>query len=236
MTSRAMTVPDTPDVRVAEALGALAHDVRVALLRELRTPKALREVEIRVREADGRERPLARQTVKEHLDRLVEAGAVLARDAERAYGPTVEYVVNHQALYALSEELLSLARLRPLAEIENATVAQDAARSGDPAEGPRLVLVKGVDEGRTFDLRPGARTSWVLGRRRGADIPLDHDPFVSSDNARVVWDGSRYLVEDLPDSRNGTRLNFAPLAKGTRHPLASGDVIGVGRTLLVFRS
>lgn len=42
----------------------------------------------------------------------------------------------------------------------------------------------------------------VIGRHQG-DLRLEDDPFVSSRHARVRWDGSNYVLEDL-GSRNGT--------------------------------
>jgi hypothetical protein len=36
-------------------------------------------------------------------------------------------------------------------------------------------------------------------------------------------------------SKNGTMLDFQPLPRGGSAPLTNGDVVGVGRTNLVFR-
>lgn len=43
------------------------------------------------------------------------------------------------------------------------------------------------------------------------------------------------MLEDLPGSRNGTTLNFLPLPRGGRSELHHGDLIGVGRSLRLFR-
>ena len=227
---------DGPDATAfTAALGALAAPARIHLLRELRTPKALTEITVR---APDDERVLARQTVKQHLDLLVEMGMVIAREAERSRGRTLEYVVNHQALYALGEDVRALARLRPTEDPRGPTQAVTVAAPAPRRSGPRLVLVKGLDEGQVFDLRPPAsgRGAWVLGRRRGLAVTLDFDAHVSSENARVTWDGAGYHLEDLPHSRNGTALNFLPLAKGRLYPLEKGDIIGVGRSALVFQA
>lgn len=50
----------------------------------------------------------------------------------------------------------------------------------------------------------------------------------------VARDG-RSLLLDLPGNRNGTLLNWKPLARGGVAELKAGDVVGVGRSLLVFR-
>lgn len=227
------------DEALVRALAALASPVRFALLRKLRVPRTLSEIEVRTPADEGdAARKISRQAVREHLDRLIDIGVVTAREAEREYGPTVEYTLNHQTLYALSEELRGLARMRPAAEPHAATV-RGAPPSGDarPGSGPCLVLVKGLEEGRCFPLRPppSGMAEWVVGRRRGLAVSLDFDPFISMEHASVTWDGGGFAVLDLPDSRNGTSLNFQPIPKGVPQPLRQGDLVGVGRTLLLFR-
>lgn len=241
------------DDALSRSLNALAHPSRLALLRQLRTPKTLREIQLRSQAPSERGlaspshamgndeagRSISRQAVREHLDRLIAIGVVHVREATRDYGETTEYSLNHQSLFAIAEEFRGLARLRPATEPVAATVER---RAGSPeaerAEGPCLVLVKGLDEGRSFSLAPppSGRRQWAIGRRRGLDVSLDFDPFVSTENALVVWDNGRYHVQDLPDSRNGTTLNFQPLPKGEKRELKTSDVIGVGRTLLLFRA
>lgn len=223
---------------LADALRALSTPARIRLLREVRTPKTVTEIVLRGAAAKGTGRVLARQTVKEHLDRLVGMGLVVARGAERGRGSTREYVVNHQALFSLGEEVRALARLRPSEALAGLTRISPPAGPAPQRPGPHLVLVKGLDEGQAFDLRPPAAgpADWVIGRRRGLAVSLDFDAFVSSENTRITWDGSRHWVEDLPHSRNGTLLNFRALEKGHPQALARGDVVGVGRSALVFRA
>lgn len=227
------------DDALSRSLNALAHPSRLALLRQLRTPKTLREIQLRSQAADEAGRSISRQAVREHLDRLIAIGVVHAREAHRDYGETTEYSLSHQALFAIAEEFRGLARLRPATEPVSATVER---RPGSPepagTDGPCLVLVKGLDEGRCFALPPpgSGRRQWTIGRRRGLEVSLDFDPFVSTENAVVVWEQGRYHVEDLPDSRNGTTLNFAVMSKGERRELKTSDVIGVGRSLLMFRA
>jgi DNA-binding transcriptional ArsR family regulator len=221
---------------LAEALRSLATATRIQLLRELRVPRALSEIALRPG-GPGSPRVLARQTVKEHLDRLVEAGIVVTREADRAHGRVLEYIVNHRAIFSLGEDLRGLARLRPAEALSGLTQLAPPPSASGRSRGPALVLVKGLDEGHVFDLRPPqeGEAEWIIGRKRGLAVPLDFDASVSSENSRVRWDGSAYWVEDLPHSRNGTRLNFQDLERGVPRRLEPGDVIGVGRSSLVFR-
>ncbi len=233
-----MTIPsrDSRDVTLAKALDALSSPTRLALLRALRAPKALAEIHVPAGEGDE-DRPLARQTVKEHLEKLVLLGFVAARDAERDARATTEYVVNHQRVFAVAEELRTYAALRPTAEPEGETLAREPDGTFRGVRGPCLVLVKGIEEGRAWPLSTdGGPRRWVIGRRRGVDVALDFDPFLSTENTVVACEGGAFTVEDLADSRNGTFLNFELLPKGRTWPLRAGDIVGVGRTLLLFRA
>lgn len=224
-----------PETVLAETLDALASPTRLALLRALRSPRILAEIEVRSAErAEGG--ALARQTIRKHLDVLLEAGLVTSRDVVRERGDTAEFVLNHQAIYALAEDVRDLARMRPLVEVGEMTADVRAAGARTVPRGPSLVLVKGLDEGTSFDLAPDPprRTSWVIGRRRGVEVPLDFDPYISSENSRVVFEDGAHHIETLPSSRNGTLVNFRALAAGDRHRLAHGDIIGVGRSVLAY--
>lgn len=236
------TEQHTPqDERLAEALAALAYPVRIAMLRQLREPKALKEIRVApASPGSGRaDRPMSRQAVKEHLETLVEAGAVVTREADREFGTTVEYVVSHRSLYAISEEFRELAQLKPkeLPE-EDTMLGSQAGEERHELDGPCLLLVKGIDEGRTYDLDPASTSGapWLIGRSSNLDVPLDFDPFVSSENTRIDHEEGAYFVEDLPASRNGTTLNFDKLQDGSKEELQHGDLIGVGRSLLQFRA
>ena len=213
----------------ADALSSLGNPVRLAILAQLGSPKTLSEIRVQ---------SLARQTLRTHLDKLLEAGVVSMRETTRPYGETREYVLNQQALYGLSEEFRELAAIRPDAISQEATMPRSAATAPFSMKGPCLVLVKGAEVGRVFPLDPpeGARRQeWQIGRRRTLPIALDFDPYVSSDNAHVVWEKGAFTVQDADESRNGTTLNFALLPKGHAHRLRTGDLIGVGRSLLMMR-
>ena len=78
----------------------------------------------------------------------------------------------------------------------------------------------GLQEGSAFDLVGGA----VLGRGDAVDIHLE-DPFASTRHARISWEGSTVMIEDL-GSTNGTYLNEEPLTGPA--PLHVGDRIRIG--------
>lgn len=219
--------------QLSRYLRALSVPSRLELLRALRTPRPAADIDVRPFRRDaGRnpERSLSRQTVEAHLRKLEALGLVRAR----ADGPggRAEYVLDHARLFLVVEELRQLS-LIPVAGSMTAR-DQTGGRAEEPAlEGPALVLAGGPLEGTAFPLR--GEGPWVIGRAGGAAVPLLYDPFVSKENARVHREGRRYLVRDLPGSRNGTRLNWRPLPKGGEALLRPGDTIGVGRSLLLFR-
>ncbi len=227
--------PTPEDKRLADALSALSNPVRLTLIRQLRDPHVLKELKVST-PSSGRERPMSRQSVKEHLDRLISAGAVAARETERSYGPTIEYVVDHQRLFSLAEEFRELASVRPSLPPNGETILSEGSGDGLDLDQPTLVLVRGLSEGRTFRVDPDAdgTTEWIIGRSLNVSVPLDFDPYVSKANSRIWYEDGTHFIEDLEESRNGTQVNWAPLGESTCK-LATGDIIGVGRSLLVFR-
>jgi pSer/pThr/pTyr-binding forkhead associated (FHA) protein len=164
----------------------------------------------------------------------VESGTVVSRPSQRDYGETREFIVNHQAIFALSEEFKGLARLRPVLDPGVETAPLQGAQEAPVAGTPRLVVVKGLEEGVTFPLDPAIAREWIVGRKRDADVPLDFDPFVSSENALIEWRDGAHVVRDLPTSRNGTSHNLRLLPRGGEARLRHGDLVGVGRTLLLY--
>lgn len=224
--------------RLAQALAVIGSQVRLQLLRELRRPRTITEIRLNATEGSrgegGAGRPLARQTVREHLDKLIDLGLVVSQETERAQGPTVEYALNHAAVFALAEEVRGLARLRPLHDLTIETIDGQAATLPPEPEPPCMVLVHGLEEGRWFslDAAPGAR--WTIGRRRGLHLPLDFDPYVSGEHACIDHSSAGYEIVDLDTNRNGTMVNFRRLAPGASRPLMTGDLVGVGRSLLLF--
>jgi len=213
------------------ALGALSSPTRLAILRSLRTPRTLREIEIGAEE-DGR--PITRQAVRRHLDTLVEAGLVTTREAGRDYGDTTEFILNHARVYGIAEDVRQMARLRPAVDPGGHTVVAGNASPTRP-RGPVLILVKGADDGAAFPLDPSAgEREWIVGRRRGVGVCLDFDATVSSENARITWRDGAHWIEDVQGSRNGTLLNLRLLVAGEPARLEHGDLVGVGRSALLY--
>jgi PAS domain S-box-containing protein len=122
-----------------------------------------------------------------------------------------------------------------------ASRATDATRLGSPAvvdgwrDGPKLILVNHGDAAAVFPL-PRDRQRWSIGRGAEADVAIGTDPYLSRRGAGIVHDGDAYFLEDLAPERNGTYLNGRRLGRLELAPLADGDIVGVGRSIFVFRS
>lgn len=212
---------------------------RLELLRALQVPKTVAEIQLHpFRQDPGRNpaRGLSRQAVEMHLQKVQALGLVQARKAVREGRSVLEYSLNLPRLFVFADEVrrLSLLGTSPAGLVETRPQA-DAPEPAvpPPPQGPAFVLVRGPLEGTAFALRGAG--PWTVGRERGLAVALTHDPFVSKENARVWRDGRAFLVQNVPASRNGTRLNWRLLADGEAAELAPGDAVGVGRSLLLFR-
>ena len=177
--------------------------------------------------------------MRDHLAKLRAIGVLTVERVERDGNVLDEYVLNHQKLFAIVEELRMLGELRAReAPPAQPTIGASPAAPAMPERGPRLVLVRGQGEGRVFALKKENLTAgrgWLVGRKLGLAVSLDYDPFVSSENAEIMLTGSGYRIHDIKASRNGTLVNFEPVPAGGSAPLQHGDVVSVGRTHLVFR-
>ena len=225
-----------------ECLRALAYTSRLELLTLLRTPRALADLKLAPRRSGPvglADRPSARQTVQAHLDKLIEIGVVQSRDRDEGRGK--EFVVNPQRIFQVLEEMRKVATVTigaPAARLDTV----DLGATAPPAleEGPKLMLVHGLLEGKVFPLRradlhaPGR--GWVIGRKAGLHVSLEYDPYVSTENAEIVPTSGGYELLDLRSSKNGTTLNWRRIGKDERVTLTPGDVLGIGRSALVFRS
>lgn len=85
---------------------------------------------------------------------------------------------------------------------------------------PRLIINKGEEKGKAFDLRPGRNT---IGRLAVHDVVLT-DGSVSSNHADIFVEGGRLILHDL-GSTNGTRVNAQAV---TETELKEGDEIWFG--------
>lgn len=239
-----MAQPSVEYERLESYLKTLAYASRLELLAALRTPKTLDEIHLTPgasQAGENPDRPISRQAVQNHLDKLHEAGLVRVGETDRKGKRAIhEYTLDQARLFAVCEELRKVSALEPTVALDpNATEGLPESRGAASWEtGAKLVLVHGVHEGRAFALKPSLThpgRGWVIGRTADAAIALEYDPFVSLENAEVVQVGRQHRLLDLRSSRNGTFLNWRRLPVGGEATLRSGDVIGVGRSLLVFR-
>jgi hypothetical protein len=107
-------------------------------------------------------------------------------------------------------------------ELEPESTRRESAR-----ETTSLVIrAGGGREGEAISLDADVVT---IGRSPHSDLFLD-DVTVSRHHARVINDGSGYLVEDL-NSLNGTYVNRRRIE---RHRLAGGDELQIGKFKLAF--
>lgn len=222
---------------LARNLEALASPTRLEILHALRAPRALHEIRVAptlTREGENEARALSRQAVTRHLDQLLDLGLVQRIPAPpRARGDS--YALNHERLFAVIDEMRQLAKLRALlpdAASPRETLAHDEAGPLRLPESPRLVVAYGRDDGVGFGLGDGPR--WRIGRGAGCEVPLDYDPYLSSENTMVERRAAGYTVADL-GSRNGTWLNWARLPPHAPRELRPGDVLVVGRSTLVYQ-
>jgi hypothetical protein len=98
-----------------------------------------------------------------------------------------------------------------------------------PSRAATLTCLTGLDVGRTFPL---AEEKTDIGRGTQVDFRL-RDRAVSRAHVRILRKGSLFTLADL-NSPNGVYLNGRRVK--SRVPLADGDVIELGQTLLRFQA
>lgn len=234
-----MPPPTVSFEALATYLEALSSVTRLELLQALRTPRALHELRVlpsRTRRGEHPDRPLSRQAVMHHLELMQRAGLV------RRIGPKDEregaaFVLDHQRLFAMVDEIRDLAKLRPLMAQNlppGVTVKRDPAEETRLPTTPRLLMAYGRDDGIAFPLGGPVGTRWRIGRSTDCEIALDYDLFLSSEHSIVERLPTGFLLQDNR-SRNGTWVNWARLPSGGIHNLNAGDLITVGRSVLVFQ-
>lgn len=224
------------------SLKALSFANRIELLAQLRTPKTLDELRLTpsASHAGSRpQRPLTRQAVRHHLDKLAEVGLVRLGKRKGEDGRTrTEYVLDEARLYGIIQQLEALASEGTGVSLEPFETEVVGSALTEPLEaGPKLVLVRGARQDGVFELDPGRLTGergWVIGRSADVQIPLPYDPYISSENSEIIREDDGYAVIDLRTSTNGTVLNGQRLPVGDQRPLAHGDILQVGCSMLVF--
>lgn len=215
-------------VALARDLKPLSNEKRLELLHYLTRPHYLEEIASHLK--------MARQAAQKHIDSLLELGVLKKQPGRRDSGPVQEYVVVPQRLFALAEEFGKLGVFKPLAAEDAIMRTQVVTRmpKATPAPvGPALTVVHGMSTGKVFRLI-GGDGPWTIGRDADRTVCLDYDPFVSNRHAEVALKGGQHVLVDT-FSTNGTFLNWDRLARGGEVALTPGDVIGVGKSLMVFR-
>jgi signal transduction histidine kinase/pSer/pThr/pTyr-binding forkhead associated (FHA) protein len=92
----------------------------------------------------------------------------------------------------------------------------------------RLIVIKGPDEGRQFELE--LDHTFTIGRDRSNNIIL-HDTEVSRRHAEIrPKSGGGFIIRDV-GSANGTFLNAKPIKEA---PLSPGDHLTFGQSILVY--
>lgn len=226
--------------RLEGVLQALASANRLRLLEALSEPRTLEEIQLppSAPQAHGRPaRPISRPAVLGHLKELERHGVVAVRTTRsKASQPVHQYVADRARINSLLEDIAALAKLGSADPFEaGATAIGGPGNLPTLRAGPKLVLVRGAYEGTAYYLIPSGKThEWRIGRRRGSAVRLDYDAFVSLDHCEIHAKDGRFVVHPIPHAKNGTWVNWQRLAAPA--PIESGDVLGVGKSLLVFRS
>jgi DNA-binding transcriptional ArsR family regulator len=223
-------IADEAQEPLAQALKALAHPKRLRLLRFLVEPHSLERI--------ANELGVARQSAQEHVDQLLAIGAIEARRGRGDHGPVTEYVVVLPRLFDLHEQLgqrlgvlsaefgedvQATFRTQPLAPIP--------VRA--PPASARLVVVYGMRVGRTVPLQ--GQGPWLVGRDPHAALCIDYDPYVSSRHCEVRRGARGFELQDALSS-NGTQLDWVTLPRGGAVPLENGQLIRVGKSLVLVRA
>lgn len=212
---------------LAGDLKPLGNPTRLDLLHFLVRPHYLEEIATHL--------SMARQAAEKHVEQLVEIGVVRPQPGRREHGPVTEYVLVPQRLFAIGEEFSKLGVLRaerPGDDLERTILTPEAAPSRPGPGTAHLAMVHGMRIGAVTPL--SGKPSWTIGRDKDRDVVLDYDPFASNRHAEIVREANAWHLVDT-FSTNGTFLNWERVPRGGRVALAAGDVVGVGKTLLVFK-
>src|SRR5919197_2361905 len=112
------------------------------------------------------------------------------------------------------------------------TEEERAAREAAQRRGERFLVYRD-DEGRqVIHTLAESRTSVTIGRRHEADVSIPWDPEMSRLHAELEVRAGEWTISDDGLAQNGTWVNGLRLAG--RRRLADGDLVRVGRTMLMF--
>ena len=102
------------------------------------------------------------------------------------------------------------------------------SRHGASTDKACLVVIYGPELGKRASL---GQAVFEIGRSSRSDLPIDQES-ISRHHARISYDGQRHVIEDL-GSTNGTFVNDQTVK---RQPLADGDQVKLGRSILKYMS
>lgn len=229
---------------VAPCLKALGFQNRLELLPVLREERTLAEINLeRAVESDRDGGELTRQGIQYHLDKLRETGLVEVSKIKEDGRIKNTYWLDRSQLFSVAEALVhtegdgSLGRGPP--RPGSAPLAWQRDRSEPKETGPHLVLVHGPDLGRTFPLRDietREGRGWMIGRGSDAEVQIAEDPYLDPQAVELVEADEGFVLHALRSAEGSTAVNGDPIDFGGRCDLAHGDVISVGRSLLLFRN
>ncbi len=233
---------------LARCFRALGYENRLELLSMLTEARTLNDIDLSPANPgpdENADRTLTRQGIQYHLDQLLEQGLIhVGQHDAPGQRPRRVYEIDRGRLFLLTEQIqdLLVARQTTPSRAGNGGTrhATDGNREPDRAptrpNTPYLAVVHGPARGRLITLADhiiSEDRGWVIGRSDNAHIQLPIDPLVADEHAEILPTDEGFEVLDLRTSGR-TEVNWDPVPLGGSHPLASGDVIGVGHSLLVF--
>jgi DNA-binding transcriptional ArsR family regulator len=232
-----------PDLGLLERyLKILADPSRLKLLALLRVPRTVEEIQLaphRPLAGQDRERPMTRQAVRNHLYQLSEANLVRVRLARRDSRRSLqEFVLDPCMLFGIAEDLRQIATLESHAGMDpSETLTLQDFQESLWEYGPKLVHLNGPHEGQAMPLdstRLRDGRGWILGRAVQSQLCVEYDAYVHLEQAELVRDPQGYSILDLRSAPNPTVINWHVLGRGESQRLRRGDVVQVGRSLLLF--
>jgi hypothetical protein len=247
-------------VDLEQYMKGLANENRLSLLEKLGRPGVPDALHLTPSVSDGRGRsgrPIAKQAVRRHVRTLSELGLLVELEEKSGVSSGASrYCVDLPKLFLFLEDLRGhLGSLQgdeapwdP--EVLGVRVPRDSflPQNGstrtlrlphEPAledDGPRLVVVRGLREGQVvpLDSEEGEGRS-SIGRSPECEVRLEYDPYLAPVQAHVEGDDGGFRLVDEPGSANPTVHNWEALEDGGSVRLRDGDMVGVGRSLLLFR-
>jgi DNA-binding transcriptional ArsR family regulator len=222
------------DERLVRRLKAIASPSRLQLLAQLKQPSTVSEIRLETAGDEGRDAKMTAQGVRHHLAKLRSAGFVESRSVDNEGQRVNEYLARTDQLYELAEAIRAMPTA-PGGSIEDL----GAPPTWDPpAMIPSLTVVHGEEIGRSFALagEPSfEHRGWVIGQGPNVDVPLAWDALVDDQAGEIEREGGEFRLIDLRSASRRLSLNGEELERGASRPIADGDLVGVGRSLLCFR-